>query len=86
MAGPEAHGTMTYKHLDKIKLPMLMIRGENDPLTEDWEPQALAQVALKSGNPDVRVRQITDAGHDCMQNPAEMLKAIIHMFTAWSRE
>lgn len=82
MAGPEAHGTMTYKHLYKIKLPILMVRGENDPLIEDWETEALAQVAIESGNSDVRVRQISDAGHDCMQNPDEMLKAIIHMFSA----
>ena len=86
MAGPEAHGTMTYKHLEKIELPILLIRGENDPLMEDWEPEALAQVALKSGNPDVKVIPIPAAGHDCMQNPAEMLKAIIPMLTTCFRE
>ena len=80
MAGPEAQGTMTYKHVEKIKLPLLMIRGEKDPLMEEWEPEALAQVALKSGNPDVWVTPISGAGHDCMQNPEEMLRAIIHMF------
>jgi len=84
MAGPGAHGTMTYKHLNQIKLPILMIRGENDPLIEGWEANALAQVAKKSGNPHVSVKPIPNAGHDCMQNPEEMIKAVIHMFTECS--
>jgi alpha-beta hydrolase superfamily lysophospholipase len=86
IAGPEAHGTMTYKHMDKIHLPMLMIRGENDHVVEEWEPEALAQVVRKSGNRNVRVRQIPDAGHDCMENADEMLKEIVHMLTTWSKE
>lgn len=86
MAGPEAHAAMTYKHIDKINLPILMIRGENDHIVEEWELEALAQVARKSGNQNVRVRQIPDAGHDCMKNSDEMLKEIIHMLTKWSKE
>jgi len=81
MAGPEAHAAMTYKHIDKISLPMLMIRGENDPLIEDWEAEALVLIARKSGNQNVRVKQIPDAGHDCMENSDEMLREIIHMLT-----
>ncbi|MBW1724564.1 MAG: alpha/beta fold hydrolase [Deltaproteobacteria bacterium] len=86
MAGPEAHAAMTYKHIDKINLPILMIRGENDHIVEEWEPEVLAQIARKSGNQKVRVRQIPDAGHDCMENSDEMLKEIIHMLTKWSKE
>lgn len=86
MAGPEARATMTYKHIDKINLPILLIRGENDPLVENWEQEALAQVARKSGNQKVRVRQIPDAGHDCMENSDEMIKEIIHMFSTWSQK
>jgi alpha-beta hydrolase superfamily lysophospholipase len=72
--------------MDKIHLPMLMIRGENDHVVEEWEPEALAQVVRKSGNRNVRVRQIPDAGHDCMENADEMLKEIVHMLTTWSKE
>ena len=86
MAGPEAYGTMTYKHLPRIKKPLLMIRGENDRFVEEWETEALAQVARESGNVDVRVKRIPDAGHDCMQNPDEMLETLIHMFTTCSRQ
>ena len=86
MAGPEAHAAMTYKQIDKISLPILMIRGENDPLVEDWEAEELAQIARKSGNQNVRVRQIPDARHDCMENSDEMLRQIIHMLTTWSKE
>jgi len=30
---------MTYKHIGKINLPILMIRGVNDHIAEDWEKQ-----------------------------------------------
>ena len=63
-----------------------MIRGENGLITEDWEAAALAQITRKSGNQNVRVKQIPDAGHDCMQNSDEMLKEIIHMLTTWSKD
>jgi pimeloyl-ACP methyl ester carboxylesterase len=86
MAGPEAHAAMPYKQIDKITLPILMIRGENDPIVEDWEAEALALIAQKSGNQNVRVKQISDAGHDCMQNSEAMLKEIIHMLTTWSKD
>jgi pimeloyl-ACP methyl ester carboxylesterase len=85
MVGPEAQATMTYKHIDRINLPILLIRGENDPLVEDWEAEALALIARKSGNQNVRVRQIPDAGHDCMENLDEMLKEIIHVLSTWSK-
>jgi len=84
MAGPEAHAAMTYKQIDKIKLPILMIRGENDHIVEAWEPEALARIARESGNQHIRVKQIPNAGRDCMQNPDEMLKEIIHMLRTWS--
>lgn len=86
MASPEAHAIMTYKHIGKITLPILMIRGENDPIVEDWEAEALALIARKSGNQDVIVRQISDAGHDCMENSDEMLQEIIHMLSPWSKQ
>ena len=83
MVGPEAYGTMTYRHMDKIDLPVLILRGEKDHIVEAWEPGALAEVARKSGNENVRVRQVPDAGHDCMENSDEMLKEIVQMLTKW---
>lgn len=85
MAGPEAHTAMAYKHMGKIKSPILMIRGENDPLVEESDPEALAQIARKAGNTHVRVRQIPGAGHDCMENPDEMLKEIVDTMSIYSR-
>jgi len=64
----EAQATMTYKHIDKINLPILLIRWENDPLVENWVQEALARVARKSGNRKVRVKQTPDAGHNCIKN------------------
>jgi pimeloyl-ACP methyl ester carboxylesterase len=84
MIGPEAHGAMIYKHIGKIKIPILLIRGEQDPLVEPWEPDALADLARKAGNAHVRVRQIPGAQHDCMENSEAMLREIIVMFSQYS--
>ncbi len=86
MVGPEAHNAMAYKHIGKINLPILMIRGENDKLVEGWEPEALARILREAGNTNVRVRQILDAGHDCMENPDEMLKEVVNIMSACSRD
>ena len=79
MMGPEAYAAMAHRHIGSIKKPILLIRGEHDPLIEEWEPEALAQIVRTSGNPHIRVRQISEAGHDCMENPTEMLKEITGM-------
>ena len=85
MAGPEAHYAMAYKHIGKINLPILMIRGENDELVEGGDPEALARILREAGNTSVRVRQIPNAGHDCMENPDEMLKEIVYMISTYSK-
>ena len=79
MMGPEAYAAMAHRHIGCINKPILIIRGEHDPLIEDWEPESLAQIVRTSGNPHIRVRQIPEAGHDCMENPAEMLMEITGM-------
>ncbi len=79
MMGPEAYAAMAHRHIGTIKKPILIIRGENDPLIEEWEPEALAQIVRASGNRNIWVRQIPQAGHDCMENPVEMLKGITGM-------
>jgi pimeloyl-ACP methyl ester carboxylesterase len=84
MVGPEAHAAMIYKHIGRIKLPLLLIRGEHDPLIEPWEPEALANLAREAGNTAVRVRQIPGAQHDCMENSEAMLKEIVDMFSQYS--
>lgn len=81
MMGPDASAAMAYKHIGRIKVPLLIVRGESDPLIGSSEPEALADVARASGNPGVHVRQIPQAGHDCMENPAELLKEITRLLS-----
>ena len=81
MAGPEANNAMAYKHIGKVKVPILMLRGEADFLVDDWEPSALAKIALESGNKHVDVKPIAKARHDCMENAEEMLQEIIDMMS-----
>jgi pimeloyl-ACP methyl ester carboxylesterase len=84
MAGPEAHGAMTNKHISRIKLPLLFMRGERDPLVEPWEPEALANLAREAGNVGVRVCTIPGSKHDCMENTEGMLREIIEIFSQYS--
>ena len=81
MMGPEAHAAMAHKQIEKIQVPMLMLRGEHDPLIEQWEAPALAEISRAKGNRQVNVREIPRAGHDCMENPEAMLKEITSMLT-----
>ena len=81
MMGPEAHAAMAYKHIGKVEVPVLLIRGENDPIIENWEAPALAQIARKANNQQVKVIEIPHAGHDCMDNSQAMLKEIVSMFS-----
>jgi len=85
MAGPEAYNAMAYKCIGKVKLPILMLRGVDDFLVEDWEPGELEKIAKEAGNRDVKVAAIPGARHDCMENPEEMIKHITDMFEKYSR-
>lgn len=84
MIGPEAHGAMAYRHIGGVKLPFLMMRGEGDFLVDDWEPGALARIAREAGNEEVRVRLISGARHECMENTPEMLDVISEMLTTYA--
>jgi alpha-beta hydrolase superfamily lysophospholipase len=85
MIGPEATAAMAYRHIGRIGLPILMVRGEHDPLVEAWEPEALARLAREAGNAHVRVAAIPGAGHDCMENADRMLLEIVDWLGAYAR-
>jgi len=85
MAGPKADNAMAYKHIGKVKFPILILRGVDDFLVEDWEPDALARIVREAGNQDVKVAHIPGARHDCMENPEEMMRQIIDMFSKYSK-
>jgi alpha-beta hydrolase superfamily lysophospholipase len=85
MIGPEASPAMAYRHIDRIRLPILMIRGEHDQLVEAWEPAALAGLAREAGNARIRVATIPGAGHDCMENADRMLQEIGDWLAAHAR-
>lgn len=77
MRSPEAENAKTYKLMPKIKLPVLFLQGENDDIVEVWEGKELARLVRKAGNSKVAVKYIPRAGHDCMENPAETVKAVV---------
>lgn len=80
MAGPEAHASITHKLIDRIDLPILIIRGEKDPLVEAWEVEALAEILRLSDSKWIKQVMIPDAAHDCMENADVMVKEITDMF------
>jgi pimeloyl-ACP methyl ester carboxylesterase len=76
MRGPEAYNAMTYRIISSIKVPILFLQGENDDILESWEAKELARLVSEAGNPDVKVKYIREAKHDCMENPDETVRAI----------
>jgi len=82
LCGPEAFGTMAYRHIAKINLPMVLMRGDADPLVEEWVPEALASIVREAGNEKVSVVRIAGARHDCMENPRAMLDEIERLILA----
>jgi pimeloyl-ACP methyl ester carboxylesterase len=53
LAGPEAEAAKCFKHISKIKLPLLLIQGQEDDELGPDEANKLMQVALEAGNKDV---------------------------------
>jgi alpha/beta superfamily hydrolase len=53
MAGPEAEGTMAYKHISQIKMPILLIQGQQDTIVRPQEMADLVRIAIGQGNNDV---------------------------------
>jgi len=85
LAGPEAFAAMNHRHIGRVGLPMLMMRGEHDTLVEPWEPHALAREARQAGNAHVHVVEIGGAGHDCMENADRMLRELGVWLEAYTR-
>jgi pimeloyl-ACP methyl ester carboxylesterase len=79
MMGPEADAAMAHKQMGKVQIPVLLLRGEHDPLIEPWEGEALRRIAHETGNSHVMVKTIPQAGHDCMDNPEAMVSEIVDM-------
>ncbi len=77
MRGPEAYNAMTYKLISNVRVPVLFLQGENDDIIESRETEELARLVRESGNPDVIVKYIPKAGHDCMENPDETVRVIV---------
>jgi len=77
MRSPEAGNAKTNKLITKVKVPILFLQGENDDILAPWESRELARLAREAGNPDVTVKYIPNAMHDCMENPDETIKAIV---------
>ena len=62
LAGPEAEGAEVYRHIGRIRLPLLLVHGSQDDLIDRSEFAALSSLAKQSGNPDVTAIQL-DANH-----------------------
>lgn len=77
MRGPEAHNAKTADLIDKIRDPVLFIQGSNDDIVEEWESKELARKLYDSGNENVSLKFISNAKHDCMENPEETIETIV---------
>jgi len=80
--GPAATSAMTFRQIGQVWAPILLVQGTGDEVVQFEEAVALAQVARASGNRDVTVIRIDEAGHTFKGHEIETLKAV----TSWLRE
>jgi pimeloyl-ACP methyl ester carboxylesterase len=83
LAGPEADGARTHRHIGRIRAPILLVQGERDSIVEPQEGEDLAAVARSAGNRDVSQlffdadHTFTDQ-HDALgQSIVEWLRAVV---------
>lgn len=53
LAGPLAHSAEPYRHIGKIRIPILLVHAENDEFIEHDEHESLGLLARRAGNGDV---------------------------------
>jgi alpha-beta hydrolase superfamily lysophospholipase len=61
--GPNATPAMAFRQIGQVWAPILLVQGAADDLVEGWEPDGLAAIARRAGNPDVEVALLPGAGH-----------------------
>ena len=62
LAGPNAEGPKTYRHIGKITVPILLVHGTHDEIIDQQEFHALGQLGRDAENNDVTMLEL-DAGH-----------------------
>ena len=76
LAGPEAEGPKSYKHIGGIRVPILLLHGLKDDIITQDECETLRQIATQAGNPDVTVTH-HNAGHTFEGQHEELGKTIV---------
>ena len=76
LAGPEAEGPRTYRHIEKVNVPILLVHGIHDKMVNYHEFQALGQIGLDSGNNDVTMLEL-EAGHTLEGKHQELGQIIV---------
>ena len=76
LAGPEEEGAKPFKHIGRIRRPVLIVRAANDEIIGRGESGDLGLVARKAGNEDVEVFRL-DCGHDFGGKHDELGKLIV---------
>jgi pimeloyl-ACP methyl ester carboxylesterase len=62
LAGPEARDAEPHRHIGNVRLPILLVQGENDTVVEPRPGEDLAAVAREAGN-DAVTELVIDADH-----------------------
>ncbi|MFQ5787908.1 MAG: alpha/beta hydrolase family protein [Thermodesulfobacteriota bacterium] len=76
LAVPEAESAMSFKQIEKINIPVLLIQGWYDDVVDSKETNDLAQAAINAGNKDVST-VFVDAGHTLEEKEEELGDIII---------
>lgn len=81
LASPEAESAKGFKQIENVRIPILLIQGQDDDILKPDEALKLAQIAKNAGNQDVSSLYM-DAGHRFEGKEKELGEEIIKWLDA----
>jgi len=82
--GPEAYAAMAFRQLPDVTVPTLLVQGTADQVVDPQEGQRQYDLMLESGNDQVQLVWVPDAGHFYKGQEILLVDAITHFLSGVS--
>ncbi len=76
LAGPETSGPRVCEHIGSVRVPVLLVSGDQDEIVERREGEDLSEIARAAGNPDV-THVVLQANHRFDGKHAELSETVV---------
>ena len=82
--GPEAVAAMTFRNIDQVRVPILLVQGDVDQVVSPDEAERLRGVARAAGNDHAEVLLIEGADHSFAGREIQVTQAVTRWFDRWA--